>query len=469
MANRYQGRPFPADHDYDRERDAHAYSPDDSDPLAELARLIGQTDPFGSMGRANLPVQPHARARESYRQPPEMEPDDTPPAGRPTWMQHVPRHESSQQEYPDDPPNAARSMRYPPVNTVPEPDYRHQPAFAETHQAHDPSRYDDVLYGQPDPDAQESQHDPVYADDPYYQDRDEPEQHVLERRRGGTITIVSLLALAVVGTGAAFAYRTYVGAARSGEPPIIRADAGPTKFVPTSSDGVTKVPDRLASGDGAERLVSREETPVDINAKSGARVVSPGLNATGGTPPAPTGFATSAPPPSAGDGTLSSSEPRKIKTLSVRGDQTDVSAAPVASPPPSAAKSAPAVRTTATNASSGNAPLSLSPQAAPPATERVAAANPVQIVPSGGGGSGGYLVQVSSQLSEADAQASFRALQSKFPTVLGSHSPLIKRADVPDKGVRYRTMVGPFGSSEEASQFCGSLKSAGGQCIVQRN
>jgi len=181
---------------------------------------------------------------------------------------------------------------------------------------------------------------------------------------------------------------------------------------------------------------------------------------------------------------LSSNEPRKIKTLSVRGDQADAAAAPVA---PSAAKPAPPVRTTATtpsavvprsspsatnaNASGGNSPLSLNPQAAPPtpAPERVAAVNPVQIVPSSGGGGGGYLVQVSSQLSEADAQASFRALQSKFPAVLGSRSPVIKRADVPDKGVRYRTMVGPFGSSEEASQFCGSLKSAGGQCIVQRN
>jgi len=60
-------------------------------------------------------------------------------------------------------------------------------------------------------------------------------------------------------------------------------------------------------------------------------------------------------------------------------------------------------------------------------------------------------------------------LQSKFPAVLGSRSPLIKRADLGDKGVYYRAMVGPFGSSDEASQFCGSLKTAGGQCVVQRN
>ena len=84
-------------------------------------------------------------------------------------------------------------------------------------------------------------------------------------------------------------------------------------------------------------------------------------------------------------------------------------------------------------------------------------------------GGGGYLVQVSSQRNEADAQASYRVLQGKFPSVLGSHSPLIKRADLGEKGVYYRAMVGPFSSSEEASHFCSSLRNAGGQCVIQRN
>jgi cell division septation protein DedD len=99
----------------------------------------------------------------------------------------------------------------------------------------------------------------------------------------------------------------------------------------------------------------------------------------------------------------------------------------------------------------------------------VAATNPTQVVPSASGPSGGYLVQVASQRNEADAQASYKALQAKYSSVLGSHSPLIKRADLGEKGVYYRAMVGPFNSSDEASQFCGSLKSAGGQCVIQRN
>jgi cell division septation protein DedD len=114
--------------------------------------------------------------------------------------------------------------------------------------------------------------------------------------------------------------------------------------------------------------------------------------------------------------------------------------------------------------------LSLSPQAAQPAPAeprtQVASTNPTQSAATGGGS---YVVQVSSQRSEADAQASYRALQGKFPSVLGSRPPLIKRADLGDKGVYYRAMVGPFASSEEAAHVCSNLKTAGGQCVVQKN
>ncbi|MCJ9734755.1 SPOR domain-containing protein, partial [Bradyrhizobium sp. PRIMUS42] len=49
MAERYQDRPFPSD-DYGRGGDPHG-SRTESDPLAELARLIGQTDPFAAQSR----------------------------------------------------------------------------------------------------------------------------------------------------------------------------------------------------------------------------------------------------------------------------------------------------------------------------------------------------------------------------------------------------------------------------------
>jgi hypothetical protein len=280
-----------------------------------------------------------------------------------------------------------------------------------------------------------------------------------------------VLALAVVGTGGAFAYRTYVGSPRSSEPPIIRADAGPTKVVPApSGDGVAKVPDRMTSG-GAEKIVPREEAPVDVNAAP--RQVFPPLNQN--TNPPPTASLAPGKPPAAPttSGTLAGDEPRKIKTLAVKGDAADVAGTPAAKPA-ATPRAAPAAARTPTQAAananaSANAPLSLSPQAssqsAPEPQTRVVSTNPVQPAPS----SGSFVVQVSSQRSEADAQASYRALQGKFPSVLGSRAPLIKRADLGDKGVYYRAMVGPFASSEEAAQVCGSLKTAGGQCVVQKN
>jgi hypothetical protein len=94
---------------------------------------------------------------------------------------------------------------------------------------------------------------------------------------------------------------------------------------------------------------------------------------------------------------------------------------------------------------------------------------PPSTLPQTSGGAGGYLVQVSSQRNEADAQASYRALQDKFPAVLGSRAALIMRADLGDHGVFYRAAVGPFVTPDEAAQFCANLKSAGGQCVVQRN
>jgi hypothetical protein len=515
MADRYRERPFLANNDYDRGGDPRASERDESDPLAELARLIGQTDQFGNSGRANQQIPSRANARDPYQQraaepvyqrPAEpsyedpLDLDDGAPAGPPPWMQRANRQEIPQpHEPPPDYPSSVHPLqRYATSRPAPEPEYQEEPEYADEPEP-DPSRYDDALYGQPDAVAQPFSREPAYADDAYYRDgyedgTEEPEP----KRRGGMVTVVVVLALAVVGTGAAFAYRTYVGTPRTGEPPVIRADTSPTKVVPAPSDGVAKVPDRMATGDGTEKIVPREEAPVDVNAKAGSpRVVFPPLNPNGNPPSAASVAPGNLPPSNSGNGTLANTEPRKIRTMAVRGDQPDGATLPVGAAPPAGTKQAAVTRSLAApppvapvaghnppasaNASA-NAPLSLVPQGnqaaipqgnqAPPPPEpqtRVANTNPVQAPPAAPAASGGYMVQVSSQRSEADAQASFKALQGKFPAVLGAHSPSIKRADLGEKGIYYRAMVGPFGSSEEASQFCGNLKSAGGQCVVQRN
>jgi sporulation related protein len=81
----------------------------------------------------------------------------------------------------------------------------------------------------------------------------------------------------------------------------------------------------------------------------------------------------------------------------------------------------------------------------------------------------GYIVQVSAQRSKADAEASYRLLQDRFPGQLGARTAIIRRVDLGAKGIYYRAFVGSFASAGEADQFCGRLKAAGGQCFVTRN
>ncbi|MBR1220087.1 SPOR domain-containing protein [Bradyrhizobium sp. U87765 SZCCT0131] len=499
MADRYQGnRSYRADDGYDRARNQAAPQAAESDPLAELARLIGQTDPFSTFARdgraaaaqpaAGYEDQQHDEAHEERSADFDVRP------GRPSWMQRVAQRDVHHSDEHDDRAPAVQPhvdpyaqaqtqaanpypAHYQQGDGYPQDDGYQQVAphqgYAAADHGHqgydgqvDPSRYDDVLYGPGD--DQQAQHDGPdggYADDGYGQGYDE-ETPTPVKRRGGLVTVVVVAALGIVGTAAAYAYRTYSGSPRSGEVPIIKADTSPNKIVPPAqqaADSASKpIQDRIGGAPGTERIVSREEQPVDVNAAkaTGPRVVFPAL--TQNPNPNPAGASSPAMPPArpaAGpaSGSLAGDEPRKVRTLSIRPDQPDSGAPPRPAPTRAAAPapvSAPAA---------ANAPMALTPQA-PTRT----ASNAVASTGSTGL-SGGYVVQISSQRSEADAQASYRALQTKFPNVLGSRAPLIKRADLGDKGVYYRAMVGPFGSSDEAGQFCGSLKSAGGQCVVQRN
>jgi len=74
-----------------------------------------------------------------------------------------------------------------------------------------------------------------------------------------------------------------------------------------------------------------------------------------------------------------------------------------------------------------------------------------------------------SQKNEADAQASYRGAAEQVPDRAGVPPSVIKRADLGDKGSTYRAMVGPFGSADEASSFCGNLKTPADSGVVQRN
>jgi cell division protein FtsN len=50
--------------------------------------------------------------------------------------------------------------------------------------------------------------------------------------------------------------------------------------------------------------------------------------------------------------------------------------------------------------------------------------------------------------------------------VLGSRSPVIKQVNLADGKTKYRAMVGPYRTRQEAVAFCSELKAAGGQCFI---
>ncbi len=305
--------------------------------------------------------------------------------------------------------------------------------------------------------------------DPYAHQHGYEEEPEPRTRRAGVGTVAAALALAVVVT---VAFGTYVGSPRSGEPLIITADNSATNVVPAQSDGgASKNPDRMPPG--YEKLASRDEAPVDVNSKFGASLdLFPPLNQDRSPlliAISPTG------PLAAANGTMPNNEPRQIKTLAVRGDPAENGGIPTGAtstrkPDPTApsasAPTALAQRNQSAASASAAVPVTPSAPASDPAPPiRLAASNAARTPPAAGRD---YLVQVSSQKNEADVHASYRALQNKFPAALGSRPPVIKRADLGAKGIYYRTMVGPFGSTEDAARFCGNLKSAGGQCVIQK-
>jgi len=331
---------------------------------------------------------------------------------------------------------------------------------------------------------------PPPHDDGFYDDRSRGV------RRKGFLPVVAVLGLAVIGTAGAFGYRTMVrGSGSSASPPVIRASAEPSKVAPPAA-----APDASASkfsydrfGDAGkdEQVVRREEKPVDLTKVAPppppAAAPRPAVAAAPpvATPAIPANPATTATAANAAANPPSAiGEPRRVRTVPIRPDQggdapaqtpaqRPMNTAALAPPPRAAAKSA-------VRAPVANVPLSLAPEAnnalalppqdsplPPPSQPRAAAAPPparVASAPASGGGS--YLVQVSSQKSEADAEIAYRGIKSKYSSVLGSHAHQVRRADLGAKGVVYRAMVGPFGSREEAVQVCSGLKQAGGDCVV---
>lgn len=457
--NTYQRGNRPAD-PYGRSSSPAGQPPD---PLTELARLIGQNDPFADTVRGT----PGDQSRQgNWSDPGGRDPQysnagygrSAQPSFNPDQQVKRARYSSEEEQYYRDHPGGQ--------------DYGQQYLHPEQRYEPDPRGYDRSMRGG------ERYSDQEFADGPYFDERghdqggDTFDERPVARRRGGLIAVAAIVGLVVIGIAGAFAYRAFFGA--PGQAPVIRADNSPNKVVPAGqgSDASSgkQIYDRFADRGQNERIVSREEQPVDMRETS--RVSNRGIAALAST--------ASSPAPSSPGIAV---EPKKIRTVTIKSDQfpADISEARpqmrASSSATPAAPQQPPARQVAV-APTANAPLSLAPSGgtagvatapAPSAIPRTAAAAPVSVAPPRAGDAGNFVVQLSAQKSEAEAQTSFRSMQVKYPNQLRGRDPIIRKKDLGDKGIFYGVQVGPFASREEAVQLCDNLKAAGGSCIVQRN
>ena len=452
-----------------------------TDPLAELARLIGQNDPYSEFGRDTRATAPAAQRPM---------PSGQPLAGPPYVERRGQAGSASAYRIESEPPAFIQAGR--------DADGFRESAYRDDNQM---------------PPGGE-----------LYYDESEP-----SGRGRGFKTAIAVIVLAVVGTAGAFSYRFIFSVpASSTPPPVIRANQEPTKVPPpvaSSDPSQSKATyDRVGDRGQGERVISREEPPVDAkdlrrpaagqnspssanSANQWATVVAPNL------PPAASTSSVAGPP------SMTMGEPKRVRTVPIRPESTETNIGPPPLTAPGAAnanspsaRSAPATSiplqvtnqprqpkvTSPPTQAPANAPLALNDDSSlsfprssstpqPPASQPrqapvqrpaqvplavprqapQAAQAPIQLAAATQGS--GYLVQVSSQRNEVEAQAALRSLQAKYPNVLGGQQASVRRADLGTRGIFFRAMIGPFASRDQASQICGSLKAAGGDCIVQGN
>ena len=309
-----------------------------SDPLAELARLIGQTDPYPEPTRRQPQGgTPHV-AQHGY--------DDPSPGD---WRKHVQRPSYETRDEPafdsgpqyDTDPHAGHD---PYRMAAPQSDDRYADSYADDRRepayAAAPDYADEQMYAAPRRGGYASdQHHGVGTG--AYDDDDDGYDDPPRRSRGsGLVTAVILIGCAMLGTAGAYGYRTYSSGSGSTQAPVIIADSSPNKIVP--AEPKSRSQDRIGGQGSDERLVSREEQPVALQPPgTGAvpRVVFPSP-----VQSAPTTTGTT--PPSA-----SFDQPKPIRTVPIRPEGNDNSGRPFAEEPsrtPPNTKTAPNTRTAVT-------------------------------------------------------------------------------------------------------------------------
>ncbi|WP_293858505.1 SPOR domain-containing protein [uncultured Alsobacter sp.] len=493
---------------------APAGAPGRDDPLAELARIVGQDDPYRQAPAARPVAAPRPVPPAPYAVPAAPE-----PAPAPSQRFEASDFEAELAALSRGEPFVPPQGQAPAAPMAP-PTGEHQ-AVAATDAAswalRTPARDDrfqpapqgaaDPYAVRPDPELE-----PVYEPEGQLPPHDAPYAEPPRRSRRGLYAVMVVMGVAVIGVSAGFAVKNTLSGSKvasGGTPPVIKADTGPMKIAPENPGGV-EVPnqDRQVFNKGTPedtkgaKVVGGEEQPVDVNqvARLQAKPAVPAPAGTGTTTaavvPAPPASSVELPkPPQATALPPGLGEPRRVKTVSVRPDGTiidsdagpvggaprsvtvasapvataDTSGSAVAVPPQRpTAGATPAAPTTRPAQQTSTATAAPTPKPAAPRPTQVASTQPVAATEATDtASSGGFAVQLAAPASEQEARDTASRLGRRFAGELGDLKPGIRKAEVNGKTI-YRVRVGSL-SREDATALCEKLKAAGGQCFIAKN
>jgi cell division septation protein DedD len=79
------------------------------------------------------------------------------------------------------------------------------------------------------------------------------------------------------------------------------------------------------------------------------------------------------------------------------------------------------------------------------------------------------MVQVSAQKTQAEATSAFKSAQARMPNLLGTYQVVLRKKESRSQGTMYGAQVGPFETKADADGLCAQIKSAGGNCFVEKN
>ena len=121
-------------------------------------------------------------------------------------------------------------------------------------------------------------------------------------------------------------------------------------------------------------------------------------------------------------------------------------------------------------------PINATATAPAPAPETVELASEMRSSPSVGGatavsasdnGRSTWSLQLIGDSSETRALAEYRNLQKRFPAILGSRTPVVRKRELGGRSSVFWYQVRlTEDSRERASALCTQLRSAGGECLV---